>query len=240
MSIRSLELIEKITAQQDPLQAKILERYFKLQKGEYGEGDRFLGVKVPVIRQIVKEYRDLSLSEMAELLASPLHDIRFSALVILTQTRRYTPEECFSFYSQHTSRINNWDLVDVSAPTILGRILFGKPFEDNRQLLDPWIYSSLLWERRIAVVGTLGAVRKGQIQEAMYVSSLLFQDEHPLMHKAVGWILREVGKKYPSVLCEFLDAYTPFLARTTLRYAIEKMPEDQRKAYLAIPSLRKK
>lgn len=234
----SHDLVQRIMAQANPDKAKIIERYFNVNEGGYASEDRFLGINVPVIRRIAKEFYHLSLSDLEYLLSSEWHDIRLAALVILTQSRKFSPTERFDFYKSHTTHINNWDLVDVSAHIIVSPILLQLTPQEACRLLDGWIESANLWERRIAVVGTLGAVKKLRYGEALYACTRLLADEHHLIHKAVGWILREVGKKEPALLIRFLDQYTPQMARITLNYALEKLPESQRQKYLSIPSLR--
>lgn len=213
-------------------QSTNLSRFFKTGKGEYGEGDQFLGLKVPEVRAIVKNFDTLSLPDLEQLLNSAIHEERLTALIILVeQFKRGTPKQqkqIFDFYLAHTNRINNWDLVDTSAPQIVGGYLLDKP----RTVLNQLVRSRSLWERRIAVLATFMFIRQGQFAECLRFSEILLNDTHDLMHKAVGWMLREVGKRDIDVLRTFLNVNVTKMPRTMLRYAIEKFPEVERRAYL--------
>jgi len=211
--------------------------FFKTGKGEYGEGDRFLGVPVPVERRIALRHRNLPLEDIARLLASPIHEHRFTALEILVdqyeQSGEKERERIVEFYLAHTSRINNWDLVDTSAPYILGEHLRTRPRELTRDLLDRLAASESLWERRIAIVATFAFIRAGEIADTLRISEKLLADKQDLIQKAVGWALRESGKVSDRALLKFLRKHYPKLPRTTLRYAIERFPPDQRTRMLA-------
>lgn len=218
----------------DPKRAESSAWLFKTGKGQYGEGDRFLGITVPQLRKTALEYVDLSFTDLARLLASPWHEFRLAAVEILVaqyeQGSRETRQQVFDFYLSQTARINNWDLVDASAPYIVGEHLKLRP----RKLLDKLVRSELLWERRIAMVSTLALIKTGDTEDALRLAQWLFADKHDLMHKAAGWMLREVGKVNEPVLRAFLDENAARMPRTTLRYAIERLPERDRKAYLSI------
>lgn len=209
------------------------ERFFKTGRGEYGEGDVFLGVAVPDQRIIAKEYALLALSEIQDLLEGTIHEERFTALLILIDQYKKgdekTKEQIFRFYIAHTKRINNWDLVDVSARDIVGEHLVLR----DRALLYAFARSKNLWERRIAIVATWAFIKRRDYGETLAIAKLLFVDTHDLIHKAVGWMLREVGKQDVLVLQEFLDTYAPVMPRTTLRYAIERFSPEVRKIYLS-------
>ncbi len=216
----------------DEKQAEILQRFFKTGKGQYGEGDIFLGIKVPVQRDVAKRYSGLSLPKIQELLKSKIHEHRLTGLIILSNKYKQAEEEdranIFNFYLKNTKNINNWDLVDVTAPGIVGHFLFDK----KKNVLYDLARSENLWERRIAIVSTFDFIRKQEFQETLALSEILLNDPHDLIHKAVGWMLREVGKKDEAVLEEFLKQHYNIMPRTMLRYAIEKFDEWKRKAYL--------
>ena len=212
--------------------AAVLQRFFKTGPGQYGEGDKFLGVMVPNIRQVVKEFRDAPLPEVVKLLRSPWHEERLCALLILVSKFERGDEalrkRICSLYLKNTRYINNWDLVDLSAPKIVGPSLDG----GSRALLYRFVRSKSLWERRIAILATFPYIRKGDFVDALALSEQLFDDDHDLMHKAVGWMLREVGKKDVGTLEGFLKKHHRRMPRTALRYAIERFPEAKRKRYL--------
>lgn len=213
--------------------AKNLAWFFKTGKGEYGEGDRFIGITVPLQRKIALRHIELPLEDIARLLASPIHEHRFTALEILVAQYRRADEarrlRIFAFYLQHAERANNWDLVDTSAPYIVGAHLKKRP----RQLLDRLAASRNVWKRRIAIVATLMLIREGEIEDTFRIAEKLLSDQHDLIRKAVGWALREAGKVSTPALLGFLEKHYASIPRTTLRYAIERFPAVQRKALLA-------
>jgi len=217
---------------EDATQAEILQRFFKTGKGEYGEGDVFLGIKVPVLRGIIKNYYDLSLPKIQELLKSKIHEHRMAGIFILTHKYQKASEEdkanIFNFYLKNTKNINNWDLVDLSAQKIVGDFLFDK----DKKILYNLVRSDNLWEKRIAIISTFNFIKKEEFCDALAISELLLKDEHDLIHKAVGWMLREVGKKNLEILERFLKEHYDNIPRTTLRYAIEKFEEEKRKKWL--------
>lgn len=223
-----------------PAKAKTSAWFFKTGEGHYGHGDTFYGVTVPEQRRIAKQYKDVSLPEIAKLLASPVHECRLTALLILVgQYQRASTKErarIAKFYLSHTKRVNNWDLVDLSASYILGAELFDK----KRNVLYKFARSKNLWERRIAIVSTYAFIRCGDLGDTFRITEILMRDTHDLIHKAAGWMLREAGKRDERQLEWFLQKHAPLMPRTMLRYAIEKFPEQKRKAYLSIPSVVKK
>ena len=217
----------------DPKRAVSVAKFFKTGKGEYGEGDRFIGIPLPVLRKIARQHLSLGFADLKQLLASPIHEHRSAALEILVAQygRADEPqrEHIVAFYLRHTHRMNNWDLVDTAAPYILGRHLKTR----SRKVLQEFAGSRNLWERRIAIVATLGLIRSGDIDETFRIAEKLLGDEHDLIHKAVGWALRESGKVSTGRLVAFLQRHYDHLPRTTLRYAIERFPRQQRKKFLA-------
>ncbi|MFH1102708.1 MAG: DNA alkylation repair protein [Pseudomonadota bacterium] len=216
----------------DPARAKVSQRFFKTGPGEYGEGDRFIGIRVPMIRKLSKEYAGLSLNESLTLLKSPIHEERLLALFILI--RRYLSngddekKTIYDSYLAHTRYINNWDLVDTSAEHIVGRFLM---YRDKGPLYR-LARSTSLWERRIAVLATFHFIRQNRFEETFEISEILLDDPEDLIHKAVGWMLREVGKRRKDLLNRFLDAHSRAMPRTMLRYAVERYPEAERKRFL--------
>ena len=223
----------ELRALADPGQARHQMRFFKTGPGEYGEGDRFLGIRVPKQRIIARKYRMLPLDEAAVLVRSEYHEERLTGLLILTY--RYPKavvgekKAIFEFYIAHIPWINNWDLVDVTAPNIVGAWLEDRP----RDLLYGWAGSENLWERRIAILSTLHFIRKNDFWDTVRLAEILLTDTHDLIHKAVGWMLREAGKRNLDVLISFLEEHSHRMPRTMLRYAIERLPEPQRQAYLS-------
>jgi len=226
------ELREKLEALADPRQAANLQRFFKTGPGQYGEGDRFLGLRVPQIRKLVKAHRDCPLSEIKKLLKSPIHEARLLALLLLVQRfqqgNEKEQESIYQLYLNSTRYINNWDLVDSSAPYIVGAWLYERPRDPLYQLAT----SPSLWERRIAILATFHFIKQGELQESLSIAELLLNDEHDLIHKAVGWMLREVGKRDQTVEEGFLKKHYQAMPRTMLRYAIERFSERSRQAYL--------
>ncbi|MDD5699750.1 MAG: DNA alkylation repair protein [Candidatus Nanoarchaeia archaeon] len=228
------QLMNELKSLANEEEAKKSRRFFKTGKGEYGEGDIFLGIKNPVQREIAKKYYPLSFDDLQVLLDSKIHEHRLIALIILVnkykKSRKNKVEKMriFQFYLKNTQRINNWDLVDLSAPGIVGDFSANEGNEMIRHLAK----SESLWERRIAIISTYAFIRRGNLGETLAVADMLINDEHDLIHKAVGWMLREVGKKNQNVLELFLSSRYKEMPRTMLRYAIEKFEEDKRKKYL--------
>ena len=218
-----------------PARAKVSAWFFKTGKGEYGEGDKFLGITVPVQRKVAHRFKELSFSEIKKLLQSPIHEHRFVALEILVKQYEEGDAEkkdiIFNFYLANAKKVNNWDLVDTSAPYILGKHLLSAPVRE-RKILYKLAKSENLWEKRIAIVATLALISQKQYGETLKIAELLINDSHDLIHKAVGWALREVGKKSLKVEEKFLNKHAHHMPRTMLRYAIERFPEAKRKSYL--------
>jgi 3-methyladenine DNA glycosylase AlkD len=216
----------------DPAAAIHAQRFFKTAPGEYGAGDQFLGIRVPVLRKLVREFRGLTLPEVALLLRSKWHEERLLALFFLTDAYAggdaATRERIYLLYLENCCRVNNWDLVDSSAHLIVGPWLEQR----DRAVLREWARSGSLWERRIAVVATFHFIRRGDFADILHLAELLLEDPHDLMHKAVGWMLREVGKRDRATLEKFLASHAGKMPRTMLRYAIEKFPETERQRYL--------
>lgn len=225
---------EKITEQLKALGNKtaagLAQRFFKTGPGQYGERDVFLGIKVPVLRKLAKEHCDITLDDAVELLQSPLHEVRLLALfiMVLQYERTGNKTAIYRAYLANTHRINNWDLVDCSAADLVGARLF----ERDRKPLYRLAKSKSLWERRIAIIATLYLIRRNQFDDTLALADLLLNDKEDLMHKAVGWMLREVGKRDLKVEEDFLLPRYKQMPRTMLRYAIERFPEPKRRAYL--------
>lgn len=240
----------------NPEKAELLQRFFKTGKGHYGEGDVFLGITVPEQRKIAKKYTDLSLKEIQELILSEIHEYRLVSLLILIEKYKKSKDkkEIFEFYLKNTKKINNWDLVDLSAPNIVGDFLLDK----DKNILYKLAKYENLWEKRISIVSTFAFIRNNQFDDTLKIAEILLNDakkskifgatkskavpmhrqhkdfagNHDLIHKAVGWMLREVGKRDEEKLEEFLKKYYKDMPRTMLRYAIERFDEEKRKKYL--------
>ena len=215
-----------------PEQAANIARFFKTGPGEYGEGDQFIGVKVPVIRKVAKEFKSLPLAEVESLLHSEIHEERLLALVILVSQFEKADiairKSIYDLYLANTGHINNWDLVDLSAPKIVGGHLETR----SRKPLYRLAKSASLWERRISIVATGWFIWRDDFADTLKIAEILLGDQEDLIHKAVGWMLREVGKRDEATLIEFLDKHCRVMPRTMLRYAVEKFPEKKRRGYL--------
>ena len=210
--------------------AKILQKFFKTGPGEYGEGDVFLGVAVPETREIARKYSTLKLEDAVKLLHSKIHEERLVALFILINKFRLGEEKStiYKTYLKNTKYINNWDLVDLSAEKIVGEYLFNKP----KAVLYKLAKSKSVWEKRIAIMATFNFIKNNKFEETLKIAEILLNDKQDLIHKAVGWMLREIGKRDLKIEEEFLGRYYTRMPRTMLRYAIEKFPEKKRKQYL--------
>ena len=208
------------------------QRFFKTGKGEYGEGDIFLGIRVPLLRKLVKKYRGISITEVRKLLHSKFHEERLLAVLMLVQLFKSGDEsvqkQVYDLYLENTEFINNWDIVDISASNIVGAHLYEK---DKAPLYD-LVQSKNLWERRIAIIATFYFIRQNEFDDTLKLAEILLNDKEDLIHKAVGWMLREVGKREIEFEEEFLQEHYKIMPRTMLRYAIEKFPETSRKMYL--------
>lgn len=220
----------------DPSQVEGLSRFFKTGPGEYGEGDKFLGIKVPVTRMVVKEcWKEVGFPELEECLMSEYHEVRLAGLVALVEIFSHskrdavTRDKCVDFYLSHTDKINNWDLVDLSCYPLLGVWLLDK---DRSLLYDLARKGKTIWENRIGIVSTMTFIRHGQLEDTFAIADILLNHPHDLIHKAVGWLLREAGKKDKNALVEYLEPRFRSMPRTMLRYSIEKFPEEERKRYL--------
>jgi 3-methyladenine DNA glycosylase AlkD len=227
------EIIKQLRKLADPERAAHSARYFKTGPGEYGEGDHFLGIRVPAIRAQVKRCEFISLAGIKKLLMSGFHEIRLCALLLLVRKfengDKQTQETIFDFYLQNIQYVNNWDLVDSSASQIVGSYLANR----DRQLLYKLIKSASLWERRIAIIATFQFIRDNQFEDSLKFARQFLNDKEDLIHKAVGWMLREIGKRDVEVEKKFLQHHYNNMPRTMLRYAIEKFPEQVRKKYLS-------
>jgi 3-methyladenine DNA glycosylase AlkD len=238
------ELRKEIKSFADPVRAKHSLRFFKTGKGQYGEGDKFYGLTVPQSRTLVRKYKNLKVSEIRKLLKSEYHEERIIGLLILVSQFQkgdiIKKEEIFNFYSKNTKYINNWDLVDVTAPKIVGRFLLDNPKYNvnlggkvfiGTDFLKYLAKSENLWERRIAIISTFEFIYQGRSKEALEIAEILINDKHDLIHKAVGWMLREVGKRCSlEEETKFLDKHLNAMPRTMLRYAIERF-DNKKKIY---------
>jgi len=226
------EFRKRIDSESNKQQAKTSQWFFKTGKGEYGEGDVFAGIKMPVQRKIAKDFENLKYNDIKKLMSSKIHEERMIGLLILQ--RKYEQgdekekEKTFNFYIRNRKGINNWDLVDISAPKIVGAHLLDR----DKKLLYEFASSKNLWERRIAILSTFTFIRAGKFGTTFKISDILLDDNHDLIHKAVGWMLREIGKKDLNAEEKFLKPRYKKMPRTMLRYAIEKFPEVKRKKYL--------
>ena len=246
------KLLQEITARADASQVEGLSRFFKTGPGQYGEGDKFLGIKVPVTREVVKAcWRETSLQDLEACIASEYHEVRLAALLALVEifahAKRFpvkpgmtkmtscparpgiSQQDCVDFYLAHTDRINNWDLVDLSCYPLLGVWLLDK---DRTLLYDLARSGKTLWEQRIGIVSTMTFIRNGQLKDTFDIADILLHHPHDLIHKAVGWLLREAGKRDKEALVQYLEPRWQTMPRTMLRYAIEKFPETERQQYL--------
>lgn len=245
-------LLQKMLSLRDDSQVAGLMRFFKTGPGQYGEGDKFLGIKVPVTRDVVKEcWKEVSFENLQECIISPYHEVRLASLLCLVEifsnARKRKPEKCqalgidekgvtlqkkcVDFYLGHTDRINNWDLVDLSCYKLIGEWLMDK---DRTLLYDLARSGKNIWEQRIGIVSTMAFIRKNQLSDTYAIADILLNHPHDLLQKAVGWLLREAGKKDEASLRRFLDKRASKMPRTMLRYSIEKFPEPARRRYLSI------
>jgi 3-methyladenine DNA glycosylase AlkD len=231
------EIQRELESLGDPRHAAVLLRFFKTGPGEYGEGDRFRGIRVPVLRKMARKYCGLAQAEVGRLLQSAFHEDRLLALLLLID-RYYRVDDAVRdgihrFYLEHTGWVNNWDLVDASSPHLVGHYLQGRP----KDLLTRLAASGILWERRMAIIATFHFIKQGDLDETFRIAAWLLSDPEDLIHKAVGWMLREAGKRDVTAAETFLGAHYRRMPRTMLRYAIERLPEARRQAYLkgAVP-----
>jgi len=234
MDLSAENFIERLKTYSSAEELQKLRRYFKLGKGEYAEGDSFAGVRMGQVYALAKEFIEMPPAEIEKLLESPLHEVRAGALSIMDKQARRpkTPEnrrrELFELYLNRTDKINNWDLVDVAAPHVVGGYLFDKP----RDILYKMARSASIWERRTAIVATFYFIRQGDLADTFKIAEVLLGDKEDLIHKAVGGWVREAGKRDNQKLLDFLDKYAATMPRTMLRYAIEHLDKKQREYYL--------
>ncbi|MCB9359205.1 DNA alkylation repair protein [Candidatus Woesearchaeota archaeon] len=230
--MKASDVEKELKSYADPTKAKLLQGFFKTGKGEYGEGDVFLGLTVPQSRSVAKKFKDLPLSEITEILQSKYHEVRLVAVLLLVHLYQTgdsaMKKKVYDFYIKNAKKMNNWDFVDLSAHKIVGDYLLDK----DKKILYKLVKSSNLWERRISIISTMHFISKNKYDDSIHISEILLEDKHDLIHKAVGWTLREVGKKDVKVLEKFLDKYSKRMPRTMLRYSIEKFSEKKRKHYM--------
>ena len=229
-------LLHDMLAHRDESQVEGLSRFFKCGPGQYGEGDRFLGIKVPTTRKVVKtHWAETTFEQLDECLKSEWHEVRLAGLLALVQKYQHaatdidTRQQCIDFYLSHLDAANNWDLVDLSCYELLGRWLVDK---DATLLYDLALNGKTIWEQRIGIVSTMWFLRNGRFDDTYAIADMLIDHPHDLIHKAVGWLLREAGKRDPERLTAYLDKRYKTMPRTMLRYAIEKFPETKRQQYL--------
>ena len=233
--------IERLKAHSSPEEAKKILRYFKSGKGEYGEGDKFIGVRMGQVFALAKEFIEMAPGEIEKLLESPIHEVRAGACSIMGQQakRKKTPEsrrkELYDLYLRRHDRINNWDLVDLGCLYMTGSYLFDKP----HTILYKLARSKNIWERRTAILSTCYFIRQGDIADTIKIAEMLVKDKEDLIHKATGWMLRFAGDKDPKKLRDFLDKYAATMPRTLLRYSIEKFDIKQREHYLRMKKITK-
>jgi 3-methyladenine DNA glycosylase AlkD len=226
------EIIKELKKRASGEKAKNLIRFFKTGKGDYGEGDKFIGLTNPQVREVVKRYVNISVNELDPLIKSEIHEFRLTALLILVSQYKKgdksKKKKIFDFYLENIKSVNNWDLVDLTAPHIIGAYLFDK----NRDLLYDFAKTDNLWLKRIAIISTFYFIRKNEFRDTLSISEILLNDKRDLINKAVGWMLREIGKRDLKTEENFLIKRYKYMPRTMLRYAIEKFPEDKRQKYL--------
>lgn len=231
-------LINKLKKLKNPAKAKILQGFFKTGKGQYGEGDMFWGITVPEQRRVAKEYIEISLEELHELVMNPVHEVRLTSFIVLTEQYKRTVKQkdekkmkqIYDFYITHAKSANNWDLVDLTAPIISGHYIFSNP--EKRKILQKLAASKNIWERRIAILSTFYFIRQKEFALTFDISNTLLKDKQDLIHKAAGWMLREVGKRDEKALKAYLAERYNTMPRTMLRYAIERFSREERGRYL--------
>jgi len=231
--VRMSKILKDIYSHRNKNKGELLSRFFKTSKGQYGEGDVFWGLTVPVSRKIAEKYKDISITEVKSLLKNKVHEVRLIGILVLVH--RYKngidkeKSKIFNFYLKNIKYVNNWDLVDLSAPNIVGDYLFNKRDE---KVLFKLASSKNLWEQRIAIVSTYAFIKKNDLDWTFKIAKMFLDHKHDLIHKATGWMLREVGKRDVKKLRKFIDENISKMPRTMLRYAIEKFPEGLRLKYL--------
>lgn len=228
------DIADELNALENPADAAFLQRFFKTGKGQYGEGDVFIGLRVPQTRVIAKKYRDLPLLEIEKLLDSPIHEHRLCAVIIMTERAKRAKddsekEDLYQLYLRRSDRINNWDIIDISCGHVVGGYLLDKP----RDPLYKLVKSKVMWERRIAIISTSRFIADGQVDDTFELAEKLLRDDQDLIHKATGWMLREAGKRDELRLKDFLDQYAAVMPRTMLRYSLEKLHPADKAHYMA-------
>jgi 3-methyladenine DNA glycosylase AlkD len=230
--MKIIEIKNKLQSLANPERANRAQRYFKTAPGQYASGDIFLGIRAPQLRQLAKEYKTIEVTEAEELLKSQFHEQRSLALLILVlifaKANENVRQQIYDLYLSNTNFINNWDLVDCSAEHIVGKFLVDK----DKTILSQLAQSNDLWERRISIIATFHFIKNKDFVETLKIAEMLLQDKHDLIHKAVGWMLREVGKRDLKTEEDFLAKHYKNMPRTMLRYAIERFPEERRQQYL--------
>jgi 3-methyladenine DNA glycosylase AlkD len=230
------QFVERLKALQSDAEKEKIQRYFKTGEGEYGEGDEFMGVHMGDVFRLAKEFIDMPPEEIERLLESPIHEVRAGALSIMDKQARSKKtgedrrKELYDLYLRRIDRINNWDLVDLAAQFVVAGYLYDKPRDPLYELAQ----SDILWERRTAIYGSLFFIRKGELDDPIRIAEMLLEDQEDLIHKPVGGVLREAGKQDRQRLLDFLDQYAATMPRTALRYAIEHLPDEQRKHYMGL------
>jgi 3-methyladenine DNA glycosylase AlkD len=228
-------LIKDINCERNKSKALILQKFFKTDKGQYGYGDIFLGITVPIQRKIAKKYQDINISDLQKLITKKIHEYRLISLLILIFKYQKSKDKkdqtkFYDFYIKNINFVNNWDLVDLSAPHIIGNYLSNRSHRPLYNLAK----SPNLWHRRIAIISTFAFIKKQDFKDTLKIAQLLLNDEHDLIHKATGWMLREIGKRDISILYQFLDKFCSKMPRTMLRYSLEKLPKDKKKHYMSL------
>jgi len=230
--MKAKEISKRLLKMANKEDAFFLQRFFKTGVGQYGEGDIFLGIRVPALRKLAKEYKALPAKEVLPLLRSPYHEVRLFALILFVnafaQGDETIQKKIYNLYLANTSHINNWDLVDISAPNIVGAFLM----ERSKKPLYKLAKSKSLWERRIAVLATLYFIKNNKFADTLQIAGILLRDKEDLIHKAVGWMLREVGKRDIECAKSFLQKHCQVMPRTMLRYAIERFTQSKRQMFL--------
>lgn len=228
------DIAREINKNKDKAKAIVLSGFFKTGKGQYGEGDKFLGLTMPIQRELAKKFVELDFAEIGKMLKSEYHDFRMIGLLILTYKYEKGDEKLrqkiYQFYLKNLKAVNNWDLVDITVPNIMGRYLWES--EESRKILYKLVKSKNLWERRIAILATFYFLKNKDFKDTIRLAEILLKDKEDLIHKATGWMLREMGKRDLLVLIKFLDKYALIMPRTMLRYSIEKLPEKKRIYYM--------
>ena len=212
----------------DPLRAESSKRFFKTGKGQYAEGDQFIGISMPDLRVLAKQFEVMPHSEMQQLIESEIHEERMLAVIILTRQYKQNAQVVYQYYVDNLQYVNNWDLVDASAHLIMGQHLM----DQNKTILLDLARSEIMWNRRVAMVATWQFIRNNQFEWTVKIAEILLNDTHDLIHKATGWMLREAGKRDVQVLLSFLNTHAAHMPRTMLRYAIEKLPESMRVGFM--------